>query len=109
MIQRMNQRITHHHRRRMGQKNDETVSAPKNEDESKDDGVLGLDESEEMKNGDQSNQGDHPMFDSFPGTAEYELFLESYAWIGQCEFMTKAEVLEEFGKDGVQIYFNYHP
>lgn len=35
------------------------------------------------------------------------MFLESYGWIGRCEFLTKPEILEEFGKDGVQIFFDY--
>merc|ERR1712087_118574 len=50
---------------------------------------------------------EHPPLDSFADTAKYELFLQSYAWIGQCDFLTKQQVLEEFGGDGVKIYFDY--
>merc|ERR1719356_813941 len=45
--------------------------------------------------------------DTFEDTAEYELFLQSYAWIGQCEFLTKQQILEQYGRDGVRISFDY--
>ena len=69
------------------------------------DKVLGFDEESDMKDGVENAK--HPLLNTFKKTAEYELFLKSYGMFGKCEFLTKLEILEQFGKDGVQIFFDY--
>merc|ERR1712154_88897 len=34
-------------------------------------------------------------------------FLNDYGWIGTCNFLTKKEILKQFGKNGVAISFDY--
>eukprot|EP00486_Rosalina_sp_Unknown_P001649 CAMPEP_0201566578 /NCGR_PEP_ID=MMETSP0190_2-20130828/6437_1 /ASSEMBLY_ACC=CAM_ASM_000263 /TAXON_ID=37353 /ORGANISM="Rosalina sp." /LENGTH=450 /DNA_ID=CAMNT_0047985463 /DNA_START=32 /DNA_END=1384 /DNA_ORIENTATION=+ len=38
---------------------------------------------------------------------DYELFLNDYGWIGSCNFLTKKQIIEQFGKNGVKISFDY--
>eukprot|EP01084_Bolivina_argentea_P107789 192690_1 len=32
---------------------------------------------------------------------DYELFLNDYGWIGRCNFLSKKEILNKFGQNGV--------
>eukprot|EP01084_Bolivina_argentea_P178882 309168_1 len=36
-----------------------------------------------------------------------ELFLNDYGWIGKCNFLSKKEILQQFGKNGVEIGFDF--
>ena len=38
---------------------------------------------------------------------DYELFLNDYGWIGRCNFLTKKQILQQFGINGVKIIFDY--
>ena len=53
-----------------------------------------MNENEEKKNNDEDD-------------ADWELFLKHYGWVGECDFMTKKEILKKFGKNGVEIRFDY--
>merc|ERR1719471_1066317 len=70
------------------------------------------DEKEEEKKADGQgqdgqDQNGHPPMDTFEDFVEYELFLQSYAWIGRCEFLTKRQILKQYGREGVRISFDY--
>ena len=38
---------------------------------------------------------------------DYELFLRSYGWMGECPFLSKAQIEQQFGRKGVVIRFDY--
>merc|ERR1711971_168864 len=55
-------------------------------------------ESEEKKAHESNDANDDDAF---------ELFLECYGWMGECPFLTKDEILQEFGRNGVVLRFDY--
>lgn len=58
-------------------------------------GLIKKNMNEEAKDNDDGKDGD------------YELFLKHYGWVGECNFLTKKEIKKKFGKNGVEILFDY--
>ena len=61
----------------------------------------GNDEEEKLENNNDGDKEEKKKDD------DYELFLNDYGWIGRCNFLTKKEIIKQFGSDGVDIKFDY--